>query len=200
MKRLSIILSSTAIAAVSVLYVITFAYKHAKEKVMASPTESYIAMGSDMIVYVNLDSLVHGYDMYFDMRSEFENKVQSKERDFGSRRKKLESEIRVFQEKIEQGLVTRSQAQQLQETLQRKEQELAQLGQQMQAELAEEEAVILRRIQNNIQKYIKEYNANKGYRLILSNTSGSVVLYGEPALNITHDVLVGLNSSYSRTK
>ena len=185
-------------AAVAALYAITLWRKPQAPANTAAVSENAVISGD--IVFVNLDSLVRGYDMYFDLRDEFEAKAKGKENDFGARRKKFETEMRDFQEKIEKGLVTRSQAQQLQEGLQRREQEILQLGQQMQAELAEEEAVMLRRIQDNIQKFIRQYNADKGYRLILSNPNGNVVLYGEPALNITNEVLSGLNDSYVKVQ
>jgi outer membrane protein len=199
MKKLSLVLSAAALAAVIALYAIVFVSKKPCAPA-AQPAGIASDAAADGIVYVNIDSLVRGYDMYFDLRREFEDKAKQKENDFAARRKKLEGEVRDYQEKIEKGLVTRSQAQQLQENLQRKEQELLQLGQKMQADLAEEEAVMLRRIQDNISKFIEVYNAEKGYRLILSNPNGNVVLYGAPALNITTDVLVGLNESYVKTK
>jgi outer membrane protein len=199
MKKLPLVLSIVALVCVCALFLTTFLCKPKGVASSAATNENAVVATGD-IVYVNLDSLVRGYDMYFDLRNEFEAKVKSKENDFAARRKKLESEVRTFQEKIEKGLVTRSQAQQLQEDLQRKEQDVAQLGQQMQAELAEEEAVMLRRIQDNIQTFIQQYNADKGYRLILSNSGGNVVLYGESTLNITTDVLQGLNEAYVKVR
>ncbi|MDR3366287.1 MAG: OmpH family outer membrane protein [Prevotellaceae bacterium] len=152
------------------------------------------------VVYVNIDSLVRGYDMYFDLQKEFEAKAKKKDGNFTARMKKFESDARDFQEKVEKGLVTRSQAQQLQEGLAKREQELMQLRQQLQSELQEEEGVMLRQIQNNIQNYITEYNKDKKYSLILSTSGSSVVLYGDPALNITSEVLNGLNETYVKAR
>ncbi|GHT13010.1 hypothetical protein AGMMS4956_08480 [Bacteroidia bacterium] len=199
MKKLPLIFSSIALALVVALCVI-ICLSHGKHHVVSVPArDGDVVINSD-IVYVNLDSLVRGYDMYFDLQKEFEAKAKSKDADFSARRSKLEREVRDFQEKYEKGLITRSQAQQLQEGLQRKEQDIIQLGQQLQSELAEEEAVMLRQIQDNIRKYILEYNADKGYRLILSNAANNVLLYGEPSLNITGEILSGLNQSYVKVR
>ena len=150
------------------------------------------------IVYVNIDSLVKGYDMYFDMQKEYEGKAKKKEAELSSKMKGFERDARDFQEKVEKGLVTRSQAQTLQEGLAKRQQDLYQMRQQYQGELAEEEGVMLRKIHFTIQEYLKEYNKTKGYRMILGTTSGGTVLYGEDALNITADVLKGLNAGYKK--
>jgi outer membrane protein len=160
------------------------------------PEDGQNAIAGEGVVYVNIDSLVRGYDLYFDLQKEFEAKAKKKDGDFTARMKKFESDARDFQEKVEKGLVTRSQAQQLQEGLAKREQELMQLRQQLQSELQEEEAVMLRQIQNNIQNYITEYNKDKKYTLILSTSGSNVVLYGDPELNITSEVLNGLNETY----
>jgi outer membrane protein len=200
MKKLPLILSIVALAAVAGLYVITFVVQKPKTSANSlAADEGTVAVSGD-IVFVNLDSLIRSYDMYFDLQKEFETKAKSKEGDFAARRNKLEREVRDFQEKYEKGLVTRSQAMELQEGLQVKQQDMVQLGQKMQSELAEEEAVMLRQIQDNIRKYILEYNAEKGYRLILSNANNNVLLYGEQSLNITGEILKGLNESYVKVR
>jgi Skp family chaperone for outer membrane proteins len=58
---------------------------------------------------------------------------------------------------------------------------------------------MLRRIFDAIQTFLKEYNQEHNYSLILS-TSGNtnLVLQGAPALNITKDVLNGLNAGYMK--
>jgi outer membrane protein len=182
--------------AIVVLYVIVFAGKGHKSIAPGIAVAEGSSAVTGSVVYVNLDSLVHGYDMYFDLQKEFEAAAKKKDGDFTARSRKFENDAKDFQDKVTKGLVTRSQAQQMQEGLERRQQELLQLRQQLQAELAEEEAVMLRRIQDNIQTYILEYNKDKGYSLILSNSNGNVLLYGDPGLNITSEVLAGLNSKY----
>ena len=129
------------------------------------------------IVYVQLDSLVNQYDMYNDLKSEWESKAQAVQDDLTKKGRSFESAVKDFQTKIDKGLLTRSQAEE-------------------QMELAEEEAVMMRRVMDAIQTYITKYNQDKGYALILSVP----VLAGEPSLNITQDILVGLNEEYIKSK
>jgi len=56
---------------------------------------------------------------------------------------------------------------------------------------------------NAIAEYVQEYNTEKQYALILT-TSGDIlpapVVTGNPALDITDDILAGLNAAYVKTK
>ncbi len=148
------------------------------------------------IVYVQLDSLVNQYDMYNDLKSELESKVQAVQEDLTKKGRSFESAVKDFQTKIDKGLLTRSQAEEQQQRLVEREQNLQSLSQQKQMELAEEEAVMMRKVMDAIQTYITKYNQDKGYALILSVP----VLAGEPSLNITQDILTGLNEEYIKSK
>ena len=152
------------------------------------------AQGS--IVYIQLDSLVNQYDMYNDLKSELESKVQAVQEDLTKKGRAFESAVKDFEAKIAKGLLTRSQAEEQQKKLLEREQNLQGLSQQKQMELAEEEAVMMRRVMDAIQTYITRYNQDKGYALILSVP----VLAGDPSLNITQDVLKGMNEEYIKSK
>jgi outer membrane protein len=200
MKKFSNIASLVALAATLALFIYIIAYGKSAGGGVAQPSSAAQSVAGSGVVFVNIDSLVHGYDMYFDLQKDFEVTAKKKDGDFTMRMKKFENDANDFREKVSKGLVTRSQAQQLQEGLAAREQELLQLRQQLQSELQEEEAVLLRQIQNNIQQYIVEYNKDKAYSLILSTNNASVVLYGAPEINITAEVLAGLNESYVKAR
>ena len=152
------------------------------------------AQGS--IVYIQLDSLVNQYDMYNDLKSELESKVQAVQEDLTKKGRSFESAVKDFEAKIAKGLLTRSQAEEQQKRLLEREQNLQSLSQQKQMELAEEEAVMMRRVMDAIQTYITKYNQDKNYALILSVP----VLAGDPSLNITQDILKGMNEEYIKSK
>ena len=66
----------------------------------------------------------------------------------------------------------------------------------MMQELAEEEAVMMNKISDAIMQYVKKYNAEKKYSMIISTQGANTVLIADPALNITDDLLKGLNEEY----
>ena len=62
---------------------------------------------------------------------------------------------------------------------------------------------MMNQIANAIAEYVKEYNAEKQYALILT-TSGAIlstpVVAGNEALDITDELLEGLNQAYVKSK
>lgn len=145
------------------------------------------------IAIVQVDSVVQNYDMYHDMKNEFEQKANKMQAEFSSKAKAFERDYADFQEKFEKGLMTRSQAEETQLKLRRRQEDLEATGNKMQQELAEEEGVMLRKINDALLKYINKYNETKKFALILNNAT---VLYGVPSMNVTQEILKGINEEY----
>ena len=153
------------------------------------------------IVYIHLDSLVNGYDMFNDLKSELESKAQTIQDDLTKKGRSFESAVKDFQTKLDKGLLTRSQAEEQQKRLLEREQNLQGLGQQKQMELAEEEAVMMRRVMDAVQTFINKYQQEKGYALILTTSAATnTVIAGNTNLDITQDVLAGMNEEYIKSK
>lgn len=152
------------------------------------------------IVYIQMDSLVNQYDMFNDLKSEFETKVVAIQDDLRKKSNAFEKSVTDFQNKMNKGLLTRSQAETQQQALAEREQNLRNLSQQKQLEMQEEEAVMLRKVMDAIQTYLVAYNKTHNYALILNTQASSVVLIGNPSLDITNDVLKGLNEEYIKSK
>lgn len=162
---------------------------------------SVAAAPQGSIVYIQLDSLVSQYDMFNDLRSELESKAQAIQDDLTKKGRSFESAAKDFETKIAKGLLTRSQAEEQQQRLVERQQNLQNLSQQKQMEMAEEEAVMMRKVMDAIQTFVNKYNQEKGYALILTSSAASTtVITGNPSLNITQDVLNGLNEEYIKSK
>jgi outer membrane protein len=52
-------------------------------------------------------------------------------------------------------------------------------------------------IRKKIEEFLKEYNKDKGYADIFSNSQG-LMYYKDTAYNITNDMIKGLNESYKK--
>ena len=167
----------------------------------AGTTEAGATAAQGSIVYIQLDSLINQYDMFNDLRSELENKAQAIQDDLTKKGRSFESAAKDFQTKIEKGLLTRSQAEEQQQRLAERQQNLQNLSQQKQYELAEEEAVMSRRVMDAVQTFLNKYNQEKGYAMIITTSAATnTVIVGNPALDITQDVLAGLNNEYIKSK
>ena len=99
------------------------------------------------------------------------------------------------------GLLTRSQAETMGEELQKRQQELQLYSQQKQMEIAEEENVMINQVMNEIRLFVASYNSQNNYSLILTTTEATnTVISGESALDISKDIIEGLNKEYIKKR
>lgn len=163
------------------------------------PTAEAVAAKGE-IVYIDLDRVFEEYDMANDLRSVVETKVQGIQSEVNRRRTKLENEAKSFQEKLDKGLMTRSTAEVQAQKLAQQEQEFNNYAGQKQNEILEEQQVMMNQIADAIKTFLDAYNAEKGYAMILSNQGGVPVITASANLDITDDVLAGLNEAYIKEK
>ena len=151
---------------------------------------------SHEIVYVQMDVIYAKYGKAVDLSAALEKKVNNTQAEVERRGKKLENEMKTFQDKIQKGLITRSVAEMEGQKLQQKEAEFNQYAGKKQQELQEETMVTTNQINDAIYTFIQKYKAEKGYAMILTNQGGVPVMTANPALDITEDVVAGLNAEY----
>ena len=155
------------------------------------------------IVYFNLDQLTSGYDMANDLKSVFETKTSGIQAEIDRRGKKLEKDMTDFQNKVDKGLLTSSVAQAQYQKIQQQQQEYQDYVLRKQQEMGEEQQVMMNQIANAISEFVQEYNLEHKYALILATTGDILsvpVVTGDPGLDITEDLLAGLNEAYIKTK
>ena len=132
-----------------------------------------------------------------DLRAEYEAKAKKADAELTSKGRSLESDLKDYQNKIDKGLVNRSEEMTMQENLEKKQQSFVQHRDKVMNELAEQEQVMLNKIHYNITEYLKEFNSDYRFKIILSTTSGGPVMNADPSLDITQIVLEGLNKKYA---
>ena len=200
MKNTSLILSIISLVAVVVFGILTIT-KGGAAKADAPVEGQHVenaAMGD--IVYIDLDRILMEYDMANDLRSVVETKVENIQAEVNRRGQKLESEVKAFQEKLDKGLMTRSVAEVQSQKLQQQEIDFNNYAAQKQQEINEEQVVMMNQLGDAIQTFLNKYNEEKKYAMILTNSGGAPVITADAALDITDDVLAGLNDEYIKTK
>ena len=200
MKNTSLILSVISLIAV-VVFGILFLTKDGSSKTEASAEEgSAVAAAKGDIVYIDLDMILMEYDMANDLRSVVETKVQNIQAEVNRRGQKLENDVKSFQEKLDKGLMTRSVAEVQSQKLQQDELDFNNYAAQKQQEINEAQVVMMNQLGDAIQTFLNKYNEEKQYAMILTNSGGAPVITANASLDITDDVLAGLNDEYIKTK
>ncbi len=199
MKNTSLILSIISLVAVVVFGALSLT-KGGKSTEVNAEGEAVEAAAKGDIVYIDLDRLLMEYDMANDLRSVVDTKIQNIQAEVNRRGKKLENDITDFQTKIDKGLMTRSVAEVQSQKLQQQEVEFNNYAVQKEQEIQEEQVVMMNQLGDAIQTFLNKYNEEKQYAMIITNSGGAPVITADAALDITDDVLAGLNEEYIKSK
>ncbi|MDT8400257.1 MAG: OmpH family outer membrane protein [Bacteroidales bacterium] len=196
MKKLPLILSVVSILGVAFLLIWQLASPGEKEEVKDQTVSEKMPSGD--IAYVEIDSIILNFDMYFDLRDDLMTKQQSSENELNTKGRQYESRARDYEEKVRKGLVTRATAAQMEQDLLQQQQDLRTLRDQLESQLMEEEQVMNRKVLNYIYDFLEEFSADHDYDYILAKSFGSPLMYANDALNITDEVLKGVNYKYNK--
>jgi len=195
MKKLSIALFVVLFLAIIGLYFLHFT-GNKKSETKSSVTEA----PAGGIAYINIDSVIFNFDMFFDGRENLMTKQKNAESELNSKGSQYEKGAKDYQEKVTKGLVTRAQAAQMEQALVQQQQELVALRDKLQSNLMEEEQVMNRQILEYITKFLEENKKDYNYQYIFGKSFGSVVLYSDSSLDITQKVLDAINIKYKTEK
>ena len=148
------------------------------------------------IAYVEIDSLLTQYNFCKDLNEAMMRKQENVNATLNEKMKALDNEVREFERKYNNHVFTPERAQQEQARLLKMRQDLEAQHQRLMAELQQENDKNSMQLRDSINSFLKEYNKTKGYSLIISNTGADNLLYADPSLNITKEIIEGLNKRY----
>jgi outer membrane protein len=204
MKKLDLILTLEVVlfVAVVVLFILMFNTKgkvssaHHFDETDTVGVVGVNAVADGAMVYINTDSLFQNYQMATDLGNELGEKTQKLDAELTNKQKKLQNDFNDFQNKAQKGLETRAKLAEMEQQLRTDEQNLLQLSDTYRMQIAEEQAVMQRKILQAIMDFLKEYNRDKGYQFIMGRAFGDNLLFAAPGLDITASVLEGINAKY----
>lgn len=193
-NNLSIVLNVVLLVAVGILYILHFSEKS------ASTDDNELGISQNnyenfAIAYVNSDSLIKNYDFFKEMEKQLISKRDKLNSEYQNRAEGLQREIANFQSTA--GNMTISQARAVEEDLRKKQQNLMMYQEQLGQQLMGEESKMNAQLYDKVSDYLRDYGINKNLQLVLTYTKGSGVLYANDSLDITDQVLVGLNEAFS---
>lgn len=152
--------------------------------------------GEISIAYFNMDSVMSQWNLYDEYQQELEQKQTELEADFAGRTETFYQSVQDAQYKIQRGLVTRTEAEELQQQLASEEQNLQVIQNQYMVQLQEEGMVKNRKMLDMIERYVAELSAANGYSYVYSYTFGGNLIYGAKPYDITTTVVSGLNERF----
>lgn len=149
------------------------------------------------IAYINNDSLFTYYKFAEDRLKTLEAKGQDMSKKLQVRAQGFQQQVLNVQQRAQGGLLSQNDLNREQQRLAKMEQEL-QMAQQSQAQgLMAEEAAVKKEIYDNIVTYLKKYSEGKDFSVILGYQEGTNIWLAPGAVDITQDVIDGLNKEYA---
>lgn len=170
-----------------------------KEQSKSGNSETGTAAGKLDVVYVNSDSLLTNYEYFKAVQKTFEEKSKKAQADLQAKGAAFQREVAAYQQNA--GTLSADQRASTEERLARKQQELATYNQNAGNALANEEAAENEKLYNKVADFLKIHAKEKGYKIVLTySKSNPAVLYADESLDVTKEVLAGLNAEYNKNK
>lgn len=189
MKNASLALNGVLLIAVAILY-----YLHFSSGKTETVNSESINPGELTVAYINSDSVLKHYDFFKVNAEKFETKGKKLDQDLQNRAQSLQNDISAYQRNY--GSMTIGQAKAVEEDLAKKRQNLELYQRSLEQELMEEQAKMNEELYKKVTDYLKVYAQDKQLQIVLKFNPSSDLLYGGQSVDITTDVISGLNESY----
>ena len=194
MKNFNSILNVALAIAVAILFYLHFT-SH-KKSMAASAAKPSCAKGC-VIAYFEMDSIQNHFEYYKEIIKELSKKEQDVRSVLATKKNANITKLKEYQGKGSS--MNQEQMAQAQQDLQNRDREY-QLDEQTEAnKLQDETRTKLLEVKKKIEDFLKEYNKDKTYSFILSNSS-DLIYYKDSSFNITNDIVKGLNDLYPTKK
>ena len=149
------------------------------------------------IAYFEMDSVEAHFDLVKEVKDEINKREESSSVQLDRAGKDYQNRLAYYQGK--QKDMTQQEYEAAAMELKRMENDLGMLKQRLDQEYSE---LALRRgkeVKSTIEDFLKDYNATRNYAYIVAYEQG-LFYYKDSALNITSDVVKGLNEKYKQSK
>ena len=195
---LALVCNLIMLAAIVVLYVLHFSGNKTDAQTSAATNEPVVAgEGRQLtIAYVNTDSINAKYEYAQDLEKEVKAYQKNKENSYQQQMTQFQNDYQNYLKTGDQLTLAQQQAKETE--LKQRAEKLANLEQQLAMQVQQKLMDENQKMLDAVYQYIEKYNtADAKYDLIFTQ---SILLYGNEAMDITDEIIEGLNEEYRATK
>jgi len=146
------------------------------------------------VVYVDSSKLLNQYKGMEAARAAYQQKAGAWKANIDTLANEIQQQI--FKYEKEGKSMTAKERQLSQELIRNKQKQFADYQQAMNTQAQQEDAKMTQEVVTQINAYLKKYGEAKGYKIILAATQYGNLAYADESLDITDEVLAGLNKEY----
>lgn len=152
------------------------------------------------IAYVEVDSLATQYQFCIDKLDELKKQQSGYEAKLAQEEKAINNLAATIQKNLNEGKYkTENEYKAAMSQGQTKQQQLQRHQTQYSQQMATATEAYQKELRRRLHDFLAEYNKDGRYSLILTNSEQAInVLYAAPSLDITADVIAGLNKAYKK--
>ena len=171
--------------------------KKTADKATPSADAPAVVAAGTQIVYINQDTLLAKYNYAKDMTERLQKKGRAAQSDVESRKQAFQREVVEYQKNA--STMSAEQRAPIEQRLQRKGQEQQTYEQNASAQFQNEQSSETQKLFDKLVDYTKKYAKEKGYKMVLTYSKNNpTILYGDPSLDVTADIVKGLNAEYDK--
>lgn len=194
MKNLSLIFNAILLVAVIILFILVLGNKKCgANTTVVKKGDSTLTLNLP-IAYVNIDSLLLNYTFAKNANEALTKKQEDSRVTINSRERELQGEMVNFQKKLENNaFLSRERAEQEQARIQKKQRDLQEMAGKLSDQIMTQQQKMSEQLRDTINSFLKIYNKDGKYQMIISNTANDNVLFSDKKYDITNDVIKKLN-------
>ena len=202
MKHINSIVNIVLAVGLIVLYILHFTgTNNGKSSPRVAGSDSISLSAQLPIAYINVDSLLLNYNYSKDLNEVLIRKRENAQATLTEKARKLDGEMKDFQRKRDNNAFLSEQSfKSQQQALLKKQQDLQQLEETLTQQLGKEQQKMNEQLRDSIYKFLREYNKDHKYQMILSNTMNDNIMVADNVYNITNEVVELLNSKYVKAE
>jgi outer membrane protein len=152
--------------------------------------------GTGRIAYVNIDTLEANYELLKSKREQFKSRQEQMEGELERSYQQMQTDAEEVQKKAQANNLTQTEYEAAQKRLMQMRQSLETRKQSLSDQLMKEQDEFNKDLKVRLNAFLDDYNKNKHYDYILSYSDvGSSILYVNKQLDITKDVVDGMNAT-----
>lgn len=151
---------------------------------------------SHKIVYVDSIKVLSGYKGMEYAKKEYDVKVSVWNANLDTLKMEMEGKFQEYESKRMQ--LTAKEKELMEELLETKRQQYMNYQQMVAEKMKKEDQELTAKVYTKVNEYLKRYGEQKGYAFILGANQYGNIVYAENAVNITDEVIEGLNKEYAK--
>lgn len=192
-NRMVFVLSAAFLAIILALAALVIAFSGGKS---SSKQENAVAPGNLSFAWVNTDTIWEKYNFVTDVKAELATYEKNLQDQYAASVSAFQKEYDAYIKKASAYQLSLEEQKKTEEKLAQKQQGLQELDAKLSQQLMDAKTARNMEVHDSIVNFIARFNKDKKYNFILERSYGGGLLYADSTMDITNEIIKGLNKEY----